>query len=75
MRPLITNIAIILVLTPLALATLYAMLRAMDWVSVRTGWKVVCDNINTEPLSAAIYYGLRFLGAAILCAYLFSRYI
>ncbi|WP_435102334.1 hypothetical protein [Arhodomonas sp. AD133] len=48
-----------------ALALLWGVFRLLDRAAGRD-WYEVSSTILHEPLAAAVYYGLRFIGAATL---------
>lgn len=54
-----------LVRAVLALLILWGLFRLLDRAAGR-GWLEVSDKILRNPLAAAVYYGLRFIGAAAL---------
>ena len=68
----------LVLLAMIGVATAWGLARLMDRANFRaqerTGrWFGVLSLIESEPLSASIYYGARWLGICILIGWLFSR--
>ena len=62
-------------LVPLSAISAWFMTRVLDRL---TGVKFSVDiypSIRDGNLAAGVYFGLRFLGACLLAAYMFSRWI
>lgn len=58
-------------------AAAWGLSRLMDYANNRAHiagrFGFVIERIEQEPMSAAVYYGLRWLGICILIGWLFSR--
>ena len=70
----------LVVLAIVGCATAWGLSRLMDIANLRASKKTrgnafirPLEYIVSEPTSAAIYYGLRWLGICILIGWLFSR--
>ncbi len=77
-----TGLAVLAGLVPVALVTVFAFLRFVDRVTLgssngkrHTFAQSVMPTLMADPVAAAVYFGLRALGVCILVGYLFSRVI
>lgn len=67
----------LVVLALVGCAAAWALSRLMDRANshahIAGRFGVVIERIEQEPMSSAVYYGLRWLGICILIGWLFSR--
>lgn len=68
------GVAVLLILVPVGVATWWGLLRLMDKAG-RINFIQTADKIESDPLAAAVYFGLRAVAAASLVGALFSRFV
>lgn len=75
------GVSILLALVPLALVCVYGALRFLDRSFLADGHErkpfknQIAPAIARDPLGAALYFGLRFVGVCYLVGSLFNRVI
>jgi hypothetical protein len=68
------NVLWFIILVPVALWMVNFLLRRLDKVA-GFDWEVIRERISSDPIAAAGYFGLRFLGVCVMLQAVIGRYL
>ena len=70
----------LVILAAVGVTAAWCLARLMDRANTKAiaqkgGWGRVMEQIQSEPMSASVYYGARWVGICLLVGMLFSRVV